>query len=86
MKLNKNFLIHNTQGEAVLIPSGNADFSGVVRGNKTLGAILELLKKDTTEAEIVAAIRAQFEAPEGAVEADVAKVLAELDKIGALDK
>ncbi len=86
MKLNKNFLIHNTQDEAVLIPSGNAEFSGVVRGNKTLGAILELLRKDTAEAEIVAALKAHFDAPEGAVEADVARALAQLRKIGAIDE
>ena len=86
MKLNKEFLLHNTGGESILVPTGNAGFSGVVRGNRTLGAVLELLKKETTEAEIIDAMKARFDAPGGAVEKDVARVLAELRKIGALDE
>ena len=66
--------------------SGEAAFSGVVRGNRTLGAVLELLKEDTDEAAVVAAMRERFDAPEGAVERDVARVLAELRKIGALEE
>ncbi len=86
MKLNKNFLLHNTSGESILVPTGKAEFSGVVRGNKTLGALLELLKKEISEEELVAAMKARFDAPEGAVEADTAKALAELRRIGALDE
>lgn len=86
MKLNQDFLLHNTDGESILVPTGNADFSGIVRGNKTLGTILELLQKETTEAEIVAAMKARYDAPEGAIENDVAKALAELRRIGALEE
>ncbi len=85
MKLNRNFLLHTVNSETVLVPTGEAGFSGVVRGNKTLGAILELLKTDITEREIVAALQARFDAPQGAVEKDVSKALAELKKIGAID-
>ena len=86
MKLNKNFLLHNTEDEAILVPTGRADFSGVVRGNRTLGAVLELLKTETTEEAVVTAMRERFDAPKDAVENDVAKVLSELRKIGALDE
>ena len=86
LKLKQEFLLHNTGTESVLVPTGKAGFSGVVRGNKTLGAVLEQLQTDTTEAEIVSALRFRFDAPEGAVERDVAKVLAELRSIGALDE
>ena len=86
MKLNKNFLLHNTDGESVLVPTGSAGFSGVVRGNQTLGAVLELLKEETTEAETITALKSRFQAPEGAIEKDVAKVIAELRRIGALDE
>ena len=55
MKLKKEFLLRNTGSESILVPAGGAAFSGIVRGNKTLGMILELLKEETTEAEIVAA-------------------------------
>ena len=86
MKLNKDFLTHNTRGEAILIPAGGAAFSGVVRGNKTLGAILELLKTETTTEEIISAMKARFDASEDIIRRDVEKVLSELRKIGALDE
>ncbi len=86
MKLNKDFIIHNTNDESILVPSGNAEFSGVVRGNKTFGAILELLKKDITEEQMIAELEARFDAPEGAVAGDVKKAIVELRKIGAIDE
>lgn len=86
MKLGKEFLLHSTDTETLLVPTGAADFSGIVRGNRTLGRVLELLTRETTEEEIVRAIREEFEAPEGAVERDVAKVIEELRRIGALDE
>ena len=86
MKLNKEFLLHNTGSESILVPVGGAEFSGVVRGNKTLGAVLELLKEETTKAQIIAAMKERFDAPDGAIENDVERVLEELRGIGALDE
>ena len=53
MKLNKNFLLHKAGNDTVVVPTGNAGFSGVVQGNETLGVILDLLKEDTTEQQII---------------------------------
>lgn len=86
MKLNKEFLLHNTDDESFLVPTGRAGFSGIVRGNKTLGAMLEILKEETTEEAIVEAFKTRTDAPDGAVERDVRKALSELRKIGALDE
>ena len=86
MKLNKDFLLHNASGETILVPTGNAAFSGVVRGNKTLGAILELLKTDATEDAIIASMKARFDAPEEVIARDVKRALLELRKIGAIDE
>ena len=86
MKLKKEFLLHKTDAETVLVPAGGARFSGVMRGNRTLGAVLELLKTETTEEEVVSALKARFDAPEGAIERDVAKAISGLRKIGALDE
>ena len=87
MKLNKQFLVHNTGRETILVPSGEAEFSGVVRGGRTFGVLLELLNKgDSTEEELAAAMRARFDAPEGVIEQDIAQTLGELRKIGALDE
>ena len=91
MKLNKDFILHIADGETILVPTGNAKFSGVVRGNKTLGAVLELLRDETTEEKIVAAMKARFdasrlEAQEEIISRDVKKALGELRKIGAIEE
>ena len=85
MKLKKEFVKHDTGDESLLVPVGGAAFSGLVKGNKTLGAILELLGKDTTETDIIAEMCARFDAPEDVIAADVRKALAELRRIGAID-
>ena len=85
MKLNKDFMLHNTGDDSVLVPVGGSAFSGVVRGNKTVGAMLELLKEGTTEDAMVDALKSRFNAPDGAIEEDVKRILSELREIGAID-
>ena len=85
MKLSPNFLIHVQDDEHLLIPVSDAKFSGVVRGNKTFGAILSCLKEETTEEQIVESLKALFEgADDEVIKADVAKALSELSKIEAI--
>lgn len=86
MKLRNGFIPHETGSESMLIPAGGAGFSGLVKGNKTLGAILALLKEDTTEEAVIRAMQSRFDAPEDVIAADVKKALTELQKIGALDE
>lgn len=86
MKLKQEFVYHDAGSEAILVPVGGADFSGVVKGNRTLGAVLSLLGEETTEAQLVDALCERYDAPRDAVARDVAKVLGELRKIGALDE
>ena len=57
MRLKDEFLTHTSGGEAYLVPSGNLEFRGLEKGNETLGEVIELLKTDTTEAEIVKTLR-----------------------------
>ena len=70
----------------MLVASGKAKFSGLVKGNKTAGYILELLKTDTTKEQIIKKMHEKFEAPDGAIERDVEKLIGELKKIGAIDE
>ena len=86
MRLNREFLTHETGDETILVPTGKAEFSGVVRGNRTLGAVLQLLKEDRSRDGIVQAMKERFDAPDGAIERDVDRVLEELRKIGAIDE
>ena len=86
MKLKKEYITHDTGSESLLVPAGGAGFSGLVKGNKTLGAILALLKEDTTEEAVIAAMKQRFDAPEDVIARDVKKALSELRNIGALDE
>ena len=86
MKLKNGFITHISNGEAILVPTSSSDFSGIVRGNKTLGAILELLKNDTDEESIIAAMKRRFDAPEELIAADVRRALSELRRVGAIDE
>ena len=86
MKLKKEFILYNAGEETLLVPGGKAAFSGVLKGNETLGAILGLLHTDTTEQAVVKAMCEEFDAPEERITADVRKVLTALREIGALEE
>lgn len=86
MKLKPDFISHTVEGETLLVPVGGTEFTGMARGNRTFGAILELLKNDTGESAIVAALCARYDAPEAVIAADVHRALSELRRIGALDE
>ena len=86
MKLKKEFITYDTDSESLLVPAGGAGFSGLVRGNKTLGAILALLKENTTEEAIVDAMCAKYDAPRETIAADVKEILDTLRGIHALEE
>ena len=86
MKLKDEFITHNARDEALLVPVGGSRFAGLVKGNRTLGAILDLLKQDTDESSVIAAMCARFDAPEEVIAADVLHALSELRRIDALDE
>ncbi len=85
MKLNKEFISHNTGKESILVPTGAAGFFGLVKGNATFGAVIELLEKNCSEQEIVKTLCERFDGPEDKIAADVSKAIEELRKIGAVE-
>ena len=86
MRLKKQFLTHETDGMSLLVPLGGAGFSKIVKGNRTLGVILELLKSDTTEEAVVEAMCERFDAPADRISADVQRAVRELRAIGAFEE
>jgi len=86
MRLKDSFITHETDGEHITVATGDAAFHGLIRSNTTAGFIVECLKKDTTEDAIVDAMLAKYDAPREVIAADVAKVIAKLRSIGALDE
>ena len=85
MKIGKDFIVHKSGNETMVVATGKAKFSGLVKGNKMLGEILDLMKDETAEAEVVRKMREKFDAPAGKIEADVHRVVTELRGIGAIE-
>ncbi len=85
MKLKQGFMVHEADGISMLISTGTARFSGVVRGNKTFGAILQALQQDVSREELISTICGKYEVSSETVEKDVDKAITELRRIGAID-
>ena len=86
MKLNKNFITHDTAEEHFMMAVGESDFKGLVRNNKTAAFIVDCLKNETSEEEIVGKMLEKYDAPREVIAADLGRILATLRKIGALDE
>lgn len=86
MKLNSNFITHDTEDEQVMVATGSTTFAGLVRNNKTAAFIVEQLKGETTVEQIVEAVFAKYDAPRDVIEKDVRKIIDSLKGIGAIDE
>lgn len=86
MKLNDAFILHNLGDETLLVPTGEADFHGLVQGNKTVEVILSCLRKDTTEDQILSELKQRFDGDENLMKEDIEDVIAKLRDIGAIDE
>ena len=85
MKLKKEFLTHKTMGEHFIVPTSAAEFKGIVQNNETAAFIVELLKSDITENEIVDRILVSYsDADRQTVTEDVTDILNKLRSIDAL--
>ncbi|MBE6876559.1 MAG: PqqD family protein [Ruminococcus sp.] len=87
MKLNPKFLTHVTKGEHYMISTSGTKFSGIVKNNETAAFIVECLKSDTTENQIVDKLISEYSGADRAtVQKDVADILNKLRSIGALEE
>lgn len=86
MKLKEGFVTRDMAGEQIMVATGAAKFSGFVRANTTAAFIINCLKEETTQQQIVDAMLQTFDASKEQIEADVEKVLSQLRGIGAIDE
>ncbi len=84
MKLRDEYLVYLRNEKSILVPVGKQGFNGVVRINKSAAAIIDYLKEETTEEEIIQKMLAEYDASEEQIAGDVRKVLNELKRIGAI--
>ncbi len=84
MKLNSDFVYRKIGSDSVLVPVGSSSFSGMVKGNATTGELIECLKEDMTEEQMVEHLLEKYDAPREVIERDVKNVLGKLREIGAI--
>ena len=84
MKLKPDFITQDIDDTQFLVPVSAEAFSGIVRSNKTAAFIVDCLKEETTEEQIVNAMCAKYDAPREEITADVKEILDTLRKINAL--
>ncbi|MCR5617242.1 MAG: PqqD family protein [Clostridiales bacterium] len=86
MRLNKDFIYRKVGSDSVLVPVGSSSFSGMVKGNATTGELIECLKEDMTEEQMIERLLEKYDAPREVIAADVANVLNKLRQIGAIEE
>lgn len=88
MRINENFLLREVAGNTIVVPVGDAAerFSGMIKLNETAVCIWRALEDDTDEAEVIAALRAEYDIDEETAAADVARFIATLRKAGILEE
>ena len=85
MRLNRDFITHEVGGEHILVSAGNTAFSGMARGNDTAAFIIELLKNDVTEEEIVNSMLEKYDVDRETAVSDVGRIIQKLRSIGAVE-
>ena len=86
MRLKDGFITHEGAEEHITVPAGGLSFSGMIRSNQTSGFIVECLKDEETEEEIVEKMLAMYEATMEQIKLDVGDILAKLRGIGAVEE
>lgn len=86
MRLNKDFIYRKVGSDSVLVPVGSSSFSGMVKGNATTGELIECLREEMTEEQMVDRLVEKYDAPREVIAKDVANVLAKLREIGAVEE
>ena len=84
MNINKAFVLRCVAGEHLLIPTGAAAarIQGLVTLNESGALLYRRLSGDCTEADLVAALTAEYDVSAQEAQSDVAEFLSHMRKLG----
>ena len=86
MKLKESFITQDIDDIQFLIPVGENAFSGYLRNNETAAFIVNCLRKNTTEQEIIDELWQTYDAPRETITDDVRNTLNMLREMHALEE
>ena len=56
MKLKDGFITHEMDGKQLLVGTGRTGFAGMVKSNQTAAFLVDLLKTETSQEQLLAAM------------------------------
>lgn len=86
MKLKNGFITQDIDNTQIMVGTGDTNFNGIVRSNSTAAYIVNLLKNDITEQEIVTKMAEKYDTSKEQIEKDVKNILNKLRSISALEE
>ncbi len=86
MKLKRNYITQDVGDSQIMVATGETNFNGMVKSNKTAAFIIDCLRTETTREEIVEKMLEKYDATADVIGSDVDKVISELRKIGAIEE
>lgn len=86
MRLNDDFIVFDVGGDVNLVPTGDAaqTYHGIVRCNKTVAFVIECLKTETSEAELLEKLKQKYEGDADHMAENLKKTLNTLRSIHSL--
>lgn len=87
MRLKDDFVLHNSEDEYVIVAVGKAaeKFHGLVHLNSVGGKIVEFLKEDITEEELISKMLEIYDVDYETLKKDVDKIVTELKKANIVE-
>lgn len=86
MKLRNEFITYDNEGTQILVSVDSKLFSGLAQGNRTAAFLIDLLKQETDEEQLTAALLERYEVDRATAAADVHRIVEQLRSIRALDE
>ena len=88
MKIKAGFMLRSVAGQNVVVPVGTAaiDFNGMINLNESGAFLWKTLEGGATEAELVSALLAEYDAPEDIARADVAAFIKKMKEANLIDE
>lgn len=89
MKLKEEYILYNASEEEIIaVATGDEaeKFNGLLRANKTAGAIMEYLREDLIEDELVEKMKERYDGSEEEIREGVKEILDTLREVGALEE
>lgn len=84
MRLKKEFITYPLDDNVIMVGSGNTSFKGMVKANPTAAFMIECLKDEISEEELVEKLLERYDADRKTIEKDVHSLIEKLRGIEAL--